>query len=111
MATFLLLPPRELIEHAVREFAGRMLPGVWPPEDLADVFINRIMEAQPQASEVYLIHREDLPDSDVIVALQDAFGAEPGDRVVEYGPPRATAPAAMRSTIIPPSMSRESATL
>jgi hypothetical protein len=105
MATFLILPPRELIEHAVREFAHRLLPGVWPPEDLADLVINRIIEAQPQASDVHVLHREDLPDSDVIVALCDAFGGEPGDRVVEFGPPRNTLPAAIRSTVIPASMS------
>jgi hypothetical protein len=107
MATFLILPPRELIEHAVKEFAGRLLPGVWPPEDIADVFVNRILESQPKASDVYLLHREDLPDSDVIVALQDAFGAEPGDRVVEFGPPRTLAPAPLRSTVIPAAVSPE----
>ena len=105
MATFLLLPPRELVEHAVREFAHRLLPGVWPPDDLADLFINRIIEAQPQASEVHVLHREDLPEGDVIVSLVEAFGGEPGDRVVEFGPPRSAVPAAIRSTVIPPSMS------
>lgn len=101
MATFLLLPPRELIEHAVREFAHRLLPGVWPPDDLADLVLNRIIEAQPQASEVHVLHREDLPEGDVIQALCDAFGGEPGDRVVEIGPPRNTVPATIRSTVIP----------
>lgn len=105
MATFLLLPPRELVEHAVREFAHRLMPGVWPPDDLAEIFVNRIIEAQPQASEVHVLHREDLPDGDVIVALCEAFGGEPGDRVVEIGPPRNAVPAAIRSTVIPPSMS------
>jgi hypothetical protein len=105
MATFLLLPPRELVEHAVREFAQRLLPGVWPPDDLAEMFVNRIIEAQPQASEVHVLHREDLPDSDVVVALCEAFGAEPGDRVVEFGPPRAAVPAAIRSTVIPAGIS------
>ncbi len=101
MATFLLLPPRELIEHAVREFAHRLMPGVWPPEDLADLFVNRIIEAQPQASDVHVLHREDLPEGDVIAALCEAFGGEPGDRVVEIGPPRVAQPAAIRSTMIP----------
>lgn len=105
MATFLLLPPRELVEHAVREFAHRLMPGVWPPDDLAELFVTHIIESQPQASEVHVLHREDLPDSDVIVALVDAFGGEPGDRVVEIGPPRNSVPAAIRSTVIPPSMS------
>lgn len=105
MATFLLLPPRELVEHAVREFASRLLPGVWPPDDLAELFVQRIIDAQPRASEVHVIHREELPEGDVLVTLCEAFGAEPGDRVVEFGPPRLAAPAAIRSTVIPPSMS------
>jgi len=105
MATFLLLPPRELIEHAVREFAHRILPGVWPPDDLAEIFISHILEAQPHASDVHVLHREDLPEGDVIAALCDAFGGEPGDRVVEFGPPRTAVPAALRSTVIPAGVS------
>jgi hypothetical protein len=106
MATFLVLPPRELLEHAAQAFAARLLPGLAPPADLADVLL-RAMTAD--APDTFVVHREELPEAGdtaaVVAALCDAFGAEPGDRVVEVGPPRGNGPAAVRETAVPGSVS------
>lgn len=108
MATFLVLPPRELLEHAAQEFAARLLPGLAPPADLAETILSHVLAAQPAGS--FVVHREELPEGDdVIAALRDAFGAEPGDRVVEVGPPRSAGPASVRTSVVPSSVSATTA--
>lgn len=102
MATFVVLPPRELLEHACQEFAGRLLPGLVPPAGLADAVLARLLIERPGT---FVVHREDLPDGDTVAGLVAAFGAEPGDIVSEIGPPRAMGPAMLRTTIVPSSVS------
>ena len=98
MATFLLLPPRELLEHALADFLARALPGVPAPNTLLAAVLDQVAAA---AVETYFVHREDLPETDDLAALlRDVFGAEPGDRVVEIGPPR-TGGAAAREWFVP----------
>jgi len=100
MATFLILPPRELLEHAFREFANRILPGVTLPADVTEDFLERILPVQ--TDDTYAVHREDLPDGDNLASiLCEAFGGESGDRIVEVGPPRALSVASLRESIIP----------
>ena len=101
MATFVVLPPRELIEHAAQEFAARLLPGVAPPAGLADALLGAITGG---LAGMFVLHREDLPDvresADVVAVLCEAFGAGPGDRVIEVGPPRVAGPASVRETAV-----------
>ena len=79
MATFYLLPPRACLEEAVAALLGKLLPGLPTPADAWDRLAERV--AGPG---VYLVTRDDLPDDLApSVALVEAFGAEPGDRVVE----------------------------
>jgi hypothetical protein len=106
MATFLVLPPRELLEHAVTEFADRLLPGLPKPLGLADVLLAHVVAGLPRNEQAFVIYREELPDDgDTVRLLQDAFGAEPGDRVLEIGPPRNLAQAAVREAFVGESVS------
>jgi hypothetical protein len=97
MATFLLLPPRELLEHALADFLARVLPGVPVPNGLLAGVLDQVA-----AGGAYVVHREDLPDADDLpAALRDVYGAEPGDTVLEIGPPRAGGVATARESVVP----------
>src|SRR5688500_3003534 len=99
MATFLVLPPRELLEHALSDFLARILPGVPAPNDLLAGVLEQVASA---AGETFVVHREELPDAGELAAvLGEVFGAEAGDRVVEIGPPRAGGAASVREWVIP----------
>jgi hypothetical protein len=94
MATFLILPPRELLEHVLTGFLARILPGVPAPNNLLALVLNQVVAEQPQT---FVVLREDLPESGNLESdLSAAFGAEPGDRVIEIGPPRNGGPAVIR---------------
>lgn len=96
MATFLVLPPRELLEHEAAAFVARVLPGVIPPADLLTAITDRLA-----GRNTFVVHREDLADAtDVAGGLRDGFGAEPGDRVLEIGSPRALATAGVREWVV-----------
>ena len=83
MATFYLLPPRECVDHAVAEFCRQMLPGVEIPAGLAERFLEALTD---ERADRYVVHREDLPGLGGLADdLTGAFGAEPGDEVVEVG--------------------------
>lgn len=102
VATFLVLPPRELLEHAVTEFANRILPGLPKPLGLADVLLAHVVAGVDGTDRTYVIYREELPDSgDAVNVLVEAFGAEPGDRVLEIGPPRNLAAATVKESYVP----------
>jgi hypothetical protein len=92
MATFYLLPPRASLEQAVAEVFGKLLPGLpLPAEQWADC-ADRLAAAAGWPADVFLVPKDELPDGEPAAALADAYGAEPGDRVVEVSlarPPRA----------------------
>jgi len=89
MATFYLLPPRACLEQSLGELLGRLLPGLPLPADAWDVLAERLLQSGRPA-DVYLVPRDDLPDGEPVAgALASAFGAEPGDRVIEVGAGRA----------------------
>lgn len=91
MSTFLVLPPRELLEHELSNFLARVLPGVSAP-DLLPAITDRL--AGP---DTFVVHREDLPDVAAVAnGLAEVFGAEPGDRVIEFGPPRVASASTVR---------------
>jgi hypothetical protein len=84
MAIFYLLPSRPFLGQHFGAYLRTLFPGLdwgdaaWP--QLADVLTT----ATQLQEGVYVVHREELPDSeDVPRALADGFGAEPGDEVVE----------------------------
>lgn len=80
MATFYVLPPRELLEHHMNGWFARMLPQFPFPANWFELCC-------PTGPDTIILHREDLPESDDLVpCLCEIYGAEPGDLVVEYGP-------------------------
>jgi hypothetical protein len=84
MATFYLLPPRELLERALGDVLTRLFPGLPLPAESWDAITDRIASAANWPEDVYLVPRDDLPDGEPVgEALAAAFGAERGDRVVE----------------------------
>jgi hypothetical protein len=85
MATFYLLPPRACLERAVSDLFGKFLPGLPLPADAWDAVASHVAAVAGWPDDVFLIPRDELPDGDPSTALADAFGAEPGDRVVDVG--------------------------
>src|SRR5580692_9642672 len=86
MASFYILPPRASLEQSLYEVLGQLLPGLPLPADSWDVIADRLGSAAHWPDDVYLVPRDDLPDGETVgEALAAAFGAEPGDRVVEIG--------------------------
>jgi hypothetical protein len=98
MATFVILPPRELLEHTVNGFVETLLPGRPVPPRLWELLLADVADGP----NVYSLHREDLPETDdVAAALVDGFGAEPGDHVVEYSLPRGRQAGPVRRWVVP----------
>jgi len=84
MATFYLLPPRATLDAALGDLLARFLPGLPVPLDPWDAVIDRLAAAAGWPADLYLVPRDDLPaDEPAGDGLATAFGAEPGDRVVE----------------------------
>lgn len=101
MATFYLIPPRECLEQAVAEFLTRVLPGLPNDPSVADALLAAVEFEANRTGDAYLIHREDLPGGrDVVSDLTDAFGAEPGDKVVEIGATVAGRAAQVRRCVV-----------
>jgi hypothetical protein len=83
VSTFYVLPPRPVLGARFADYLSSLFPGLdwgketWGP--LAEALAG--VAARP---DVYFVHREDLPtEPDVGAALQDAFGAESGDDIIE----------------------------
>jgi len=84
MSTFYVIPPRECLEQAVAELLGRVLPGLPVEPGISEALLSAVEFEANRYGDVYLVHREDLPGTrDVVNDLIEAFGAEPGDRVIE----------------------------
>jgi hypothetical protein len=84
MSTFYLLPPRPLLGQQFAAFLQGCFPGLnWDAAARPELAELLGTTAQQQA-DVYVIFREDLPDSaDLTRTLIDDFGAAAGDEVVE----------------------------
>ena len=88
MATFYLLPPRACLEDSLCGLLSRLLPGLPLPADTWDVVADQLATAGGWPPDVFLVPRDDLPPGERAAdVLAEAFGAEPGDRVVEVGGP------------------------
>jgi len=84
MSTFYLLPSRSSLEEYLVEALKPLLPCVVnQPSPLIEILESTVL-LHP---DVFVVYREELPEvEDVDHALQDTFGAEPGDEVVEVRP-------------------------
>jgi hypothetical protein len=91
MSTFYLLPPRAFLGERLAGALEGVVPGLrWTDAGLAQL-ADAVSAAVAGHPDVYVVHREDLPDGeDPARALADGFGAEPDDEVVEVraGGPR-----------------------
>jgi hypothetical protein len=84
MATFYLLPPRSVLETAFGDILTRLLPGLPLPVESWEAIIDRIASAAGWPDDLFLVPRDDLPPGESFgESLAAAFGAEPGDNVVE----------------------------
>jgi len=94
MATFYLLPPRASLEQAIGDVLARLLPGLPIPAESWEAVTDRIGSAAGWPVDVFLVPRDDLPEGEPVgEALAAAFGAEPGDRVIEVSLARGAAAA------------------
>jgi hypothetical protein len=102
MATFYLLPPRTCLEQAFGDLLAWLLPGLPLPVESWEAITDRVGSAANWPDDVFLVPRDDLPEGEALgEALAAAFGAEPGDRVVEVS--LARGPSAARSWVLPES--------
>jgi hypothetical protein len=84
MSTFYLLPPRPLLADRFAAFLRGLLPGLDWDTARRPGLTGALEAAVLEHPDVYVVYREDLPDGQPLPqALADAFGAEPGDEVVE----------------------------
>jgi hypothetical protein len=97
VATFYLLPPRPLVGDHVSSVLQALFPGLdWDVARRAR-FLDLLGELAQGQADVFVVHREDLPDGEALsAALADGFGAEPGDEVVEVRPTGRTGELAAR---------------
>lgn len=84
MSTFYLLPPRPLLADRFAAFLRPLFPGLDWDDSRRPGLTGALEAAVLEHADVYVVYREDLPEGrPVPQALADAFGAEPGDEVVE----------------------------
>lgn len=84
MATFYVLPPRVCLEEKLAALLGQLLPGLPVPVDSWEAVADRLASIGRWPDDVYLVPRDDIPFGESVAdALQECFGAEPGDRVIE----------------------------
>jgi hypothetical protein len=90
MATFYVLPPRPCLDELFGELLAGLLPGLPATRNVWDTLSRELAADGGWPADTYLIPKDDLPDGEPVAdALAEAFGLEPGDRVVEVGLPRA----------------------
>ena len=97
MSTFYVLPSRPQLGERFAELLSSLFPGtVWARADWPDLAeaLGAAAMCQP---ELYVVYAEDLPaDLSIEDGLIYAFGAEPGDQVIESRPGRALAEVAIQ---------------
>lgn len=87
MSLFYLVPPRVQLGDSLADLLHEFFPGLdWSAHDriqLANLIASLILAR----GDVYVVHREDIPHGETVAqTLTHAYGAEPGDEVVEIRP-------------------------
>ena len=84
MSVFYVLPPRPILGHCLARLLCQFVPGATISGDSCIEMVTALVSESPEADESYVVHREDLPESDDLsTSLREGFGAEAGDRIVE----------------------------
>jgi hypothetical protein len=86
MSIFYLLPPRPFLGDRFATFLQSLFPGLdWDSAERSN--LADLLAAAAGRTDVYVVYRDDLPrEEPAASALIHAFGAEPGDEVVEVRP-------------------------
>ena len=86
MSLYYLLPPRGVLADRLADSLQLLLPGIdWPID--ARRRLGELVEAAIAGREdVYVVHRDELPQGAPEFGLIDGFGATSGDEVVEVRP-------------------------
>lgn len=97
MSTFYLLPARPRFGRLFAELLSGLFPGTaWPQDDWHDL-AEALAAAAMSQHEVYVVFAEELPaDEGIEDGLRLAFGAEPGDEVVDVRPGQTLADVAVK---------------
>src|SRR4051794_21130541 len=92
MSTFYLMPSRPELGEKFTGYLQALFPGLdWSSANWGEL-AELLGEAATRHPDVYVVFREELPESeDPAAALAEGFGAEPGDTVIEVGPGGSTA--------------------
>ncbi len=87
MSIFYVLPPRSMVGDSFARFLQDFFPGLdWTAAERTEL-ADRLVELLAERPDVYLVHREELPTGTALAwVLSEAYGAEPGDEVVEVRP-------------------------
>jgi hypothetical protein len=86
VSTFYILPPRPLLGQQAIQFLQNWFPGLTLDAVNRAELAETVGAMASRQQGVYVVFREDLPEGvEAQQALQDGFGAEPGDEVVEVG--------------------------
>jgi hypothetical protein len=84
MATFYLLPSPGYLGKALKPYLQVLFPGLHWDESILLQLTERVRDAASQHADAYVVYQHELPeDADVVQAIVDAYGAEPGDEVIE----------------------------
>lgn len=84
MATFYLLPSRPLLGERVARLLEGLLPGWRSSPGGWSALAESLTASLEPAADVHFVFREDLPPGENIAqALQDGFGAEPEDDIIQ----------------------------
>jgi hypothetical protein len=84
MATFFVLPPRPLVGDAFAAFLNQFFPGLEWDADMRWNMAQALGDATASRPDGYVVYRDDLPIGEPTgEVLQEAFGAETGDEIVE----------------------------
>jgi hypothetical protein len=87
VSIFYVLPPRSVVGDGFARFLQDFFPGLdWTASERTDL-ADRLVELLAGRPDVYVVHREELPVGEALAGvLAEAYGAEPGDEVVEVRP-------------------------
>jgi hypothetical protein len=87
MSTFYLLPPRPQLGERFAGFLKQIFPGLeWDSTRWSEL-AELVGSATAHHPDVYIVFGEELPaGNDVADCLAEAFGAEPGDELIEVRP-------------------------
>lgn len=100
MATFYILPARELVGERFAQCLEALFPGLsWEESCWTD--LAEALSAAASTEEIYVLFRDEIPENrELMPVLRSEFGAEDNDRVVEVGLPNlpsAGAPMGLRA--------------